>query len=172
MNYAISDFRCAKMCWRMGCQICNEANKRFSTGSRQVSSINLFSLDWNWISIFSSNKWMWIDFIYCRYFVLGLPTGSTPLGMYKYLIEYHQQGKISFKYVKTFNMDEYVGQCNAFRKKNLTFLHDLVIKCILYNLILIFVFFSFIDHNFPLFHLANTRFATWSSTKLSSFYVS
>lgn len=72
---------------------------------------------------------MRIDFVYCRYFVLGLPTGSTPLGMYKYLIEYHQQGKISFKYVKTFNMDEYVGQCNAL-KKDLTLLHDLVINYI------------------------------------------
>jgi len=44
-----------------------------------------------------------------RYFVLGLPTGSTPLGMYRKLIEYHKAGNISFKYVKTFNMDEYVG---------------------------------------------------------------
>ncbi|XP_046665139.1 glucosamine-6-phosphate isomerase isoform X1 [Homalodisca vitripennis] len=43
-----------------------------------------------------------------RYFVLGLPTGGTPLGMYQKLIEYHKAGKISFKYVKTFNMDEYV----------------------------------------------------------------
>jgi len=37
-------------------------------------------------------------------------TGSTPLGMYKKLIEYHVAGKVSFKYVKTFNMDEYVGE--------------------------------------------------------------
>lgn len=37
------------------------------------------------------------------------PTGSTPLGMYKKLIEFHEAGKVSFKYVKTFNMDEYVG---------------------------------------------------------------
>ncbi|XP_002154646.2 glucosamine-6-phosphate isomerase 1 [Hydra vulgaris] len=44
-----------------------------------------------------------------KYFVLGLPTGSTPLGMYKKLIEFYQSGLISFKYVKTFNMDEYVG---------------------------------------------------------------
>ncbi len=29
--------------------------------------------------------------------------------MYKKLIEFHKQGKLSFKYVKTFNMDEYVG---------------------------------------------------------------
>ncbi|XP_041358069.1 glucosamine-6-phosphate isomerase 2-like isoform X2 [Gigantopelta aegis] len=44
-----------------------------------------------------------------RYFTLGLPTGSTPLGMYKKLIEFHNAGKLCFKYVKTFNMDEYVG---------------------------------------------------------------
>ncbi|XP_053958732.1 glucosamine-6-phosphate isomerase isoform X2 [Anastrepha ludens] len=44
-----------------------------------------------------------------KYFVLGLPTGSTPLGMYKKLIEFHKAGKVSFEYVKTFNMDEYVG---------------------------------------------------------------
>ncbi len=29
--------------------------------------------------------------------------------MYKHLVAYHQAGKVSFKYVKTFNMDEYVG---------------------------------------------------------------
>ena len=44
-----------------------------------------------------------------RHFVLGLPTGSTPLGMYKKLIEFCKEGTISFKYVETFNMDEYVG---------------------------------------------------------------
>jgi 6-phosphogluconolactonase/glucosamine-6-phosphate isomerase/deaminase len=30
--------------------------------------------------------------------------------MYKKLIEFHKAGRISFKYVKTFNMDEYVGE--------------------------------------------------------------
>ncbi|CAG0884860.1 unnamed protein product [Cyprideis torosa] len=44
-----------------------------------------------------------------RLFVLGLPTGSTPLGTYQKLIEFHNQGKLSFKYVTTFNMDEYVN---------------------------------------------------------------
>jgi len=44
-----------------------------------------------------------------RFFVLGLPTGGTPLGTYQKLIEFHREGKLSFKYVKTFNMDEYVG---------------------------------------------------------------
>lgn len=42
-------------------------------------------------------------------FVLGLPTGSSPLGMYKHLIELNKQGKVSFRNVVTFNMDEYVG---------------------------------------------------------------
>lgn len=44
-----------------------------------------------------------------KYFVLGLPTGSTPLGMYRKLVEFHNEGKVSFKYVKTFNMDEYAS---------------------------------------------------------------
>jgi len=44
-----------------------------------------------------------------RYFVLGLPTGGTPLGMYKNLVKAYKSEKVSFKYVKTFNMDEYVG---------------------------------------------------------------
>lgn len=42
-------------------------------------------------------------------FVLGLPTGSSPLGMYKALIDLNKKGIVSFKYVVTFNMDEYVG---------------------------------------------------------------
>ena len=42
-------------------------------------------------------------------FVLGLPTGSSPLGVYRDLIEMNKAGKVSFKNVVTFNMDEYVG---------------------------------------------------------------
>lgn len=42
-------------------------------------------------------------------FVLGLPTGSSPLGMYEELIKLNKKGAVSFKYVTTFNMDEYVG---------------------------------------------------------------
>lgn len=44
-----------------------------------------------------------------RPFVLGLPTGSSPLVMYQQLIKRYQAGLISFKHVVTFNMDEYVG---------------------------------------------------------------
>jgi glucosamine-6-phosphate deaminase len=42
-------------------------------------------------------------------FRLGLPTGSTPLGIYKELITMYQAGTISFKEVITYNMDEYLG---------------------------------------------------------------
>ena len=42
-------------------------------------------------------------------FVLGLPTGSSPLGMYKELISLNKAGKVSFANVVTFNMDEYVN---------------------------------------------------------------
>ncbi|MDR3122461.1 MAG: glucosamine-6-phosphate deaminase [Treponema sp.] len=42
-------------------------------------------------------------------FVLGLPTGSSPLGTYRELIALHNAGKLSFANVVTFNMDEYVG---------------------------------------------------------------
>lgn len=42
-------------------------------------------------------------------FVLGLPTGSSPVGTYTELIELVKQGDLSFKNVITFNMDEYVG---------------------------------------------------------------
>ncbi|UCG49424.1 MAG: glucosamine-6-phosphate deaminase [Phycisphaerales bacterium] len=42
-------------------------------------------------------------------FVLGLPTGSSPLGVYKELIELNKKGVVSFNNVITFNMDEYVN---------------------------------------------------------------
>ena len=41
--------------------------------------------------------------------MLGLPTGSSPLGTYKQLVRMCKAGKVSFKNVVTFNMDEYVG---------------------------------------------------------------
>lgn len=44
-----------------------------------------------------------------RPFILGLPTGSTPLGVYKRLILKNKEGSLSFKDIITFNMDEYVG---------------------------------------------------------------
>src|SRR5690242_17713019 len=39
--------------------------------------------------------------------VLGLATGSTPLGIYRELIRLHQAGELDFSRVETFNLDEY-----------------------------------------------------------------
>ena len=44
-----------------------------------------------------------------RPFVLGLPTGSSPLGVYAELARMNKAGAVSFKNVVTFNMDEYLG---------------------------------------------------------------
>ncbi|MFM7427642.1 MAG: glucosamine-6-phosphate deaminase [Elainella sp.] len=44
-----------------------------------------------------------------RPFVLGLPTGSTPMNLYRRLVELYRAGQLSFQHVVTFNMDEYVG---------------------------------------------------------------
>ncbi len=41
--------------------------------------------------------------------VLGLATGSTPIGMYQELIAGHQRGDLDFSQVKSVNLDEYVG---------------------------------------------------------------
>ena len=41
--------------------------------------------------------------------VLGLATGSTPLPLYEELIKRYKKGEVSFKNVKTFNLDEYIG---------------------------------------------------------------
>lgn len=57
-------------------------------------------------------------------FVLGLPTGSTPIPVYKHLIEFYKAGKVSFKYVKTFNMDEYVGLPPEHDQSYHYFMHD------------------------------------------------
>lgn len=42
-------------------------------------------------------------------FVIGLPTGSSPMGTYKKLVEMVKAKEVSFEHVVTFNMDEYVG---------------------------------------------------------------
>jgi len=57
-------------------------------------------------------------------FVLGLPTGSSPLGTYKELISLHEQGKISFKNVVAFNMDEYIGIPKNHKQSYYSFMWD------------------------------------------------
>ena len=60
-----------------------------------------------WVALYIKNKIL--NHPKNKKFVLGLPTGSTPIGIYKQLIKFHQNNEISFKNVITFNMDEYVG---------------------------------------------------------------
>ena len=57
-------------------------------------------------------------------FVLGLPTGSSPLGMYKSLIELNKKGVVSFENIITFNMDEYVGLPQNHPQSYYTFMWD------------------------------------------------
>ena len=57
-------------------------------------------------------------------FILGLPTGSSPLGVYARLIQYYKAGKVSFKNVVTFNMDEYVGLPKTHHESYWFLMHD------------------------------------------------
>lgn len=56
-------------------------------------------------------------------FVLGLPTGSTPLDVYAELVRMYEAGEISFKNVITFNMDEYVGLPESHPESYHSFMH-------------------------------------------------
>jgi len=57
-------------------------------------------------------------------FVLGLPTGSSPLPVYKEFIKSYKTKGISFKNVVTFNMDEYVGLPENHTESYHYFMHD------------------------------------------------
>ncbi len=59
-----------------------------------------------------------------RPFVLGLPTGGTPLATYKALIVLHQAGAVSFRHVVTFNMDEYIGLPESHPQSYHSFMHE------------------------------------------------
>ena len=56
-------------------------------------------------------------------FVLGLPTGSSPIGMYNALVEANRAGRVSFKNVISFNMDEYVGLPESHPESYHSFMH-------------------------------------------------
>lgn len=59
-----------------------------------------------------------------RPFILGLPTGSSPLATYEQLIMLHKAGKVSFEHVVTFNMDEYVGLPPSHPESYYSFMHN------------------------------------------------
>jgi len=55
--------------------------------------------------------------------VLGLATGGTPIPFYQAIIELHRGGKISFKQVITFNLDEYLGLPREHPESYWSFMH-------------------------------------------------
>ncbi len=57
-------------------------------------------------------------------FVLGLPTGSSPILTYNELVRRYNNGDISFKNVVTFNMDEYVGLDEHHPQSYHAFMHE------------------------------------------------
>ena len=78
----------------------------------------------NWVAIYIKNKIN--DHSKTnpeKLFVLGLPTGSTPIGVYQLLIQYYNKGELSFKNVVTFNMDEYVGLSPEHKESYHYFMH-------------------------------------------------
>lgn len=56
--------------------------------------------------------------------VLGLATGSTPLGLYEELIHRYENKEVSFKEVTTFNLDEYIGLDKHNSQSYYTFMHE------------------------------------------------
>lgn len=56
--------------------------------------------------------------------VLGLATGSTPIGTYKQLINWHNKGDISFRDVRTVNLDEYKGLSKSSEQSYAYFMND------------------------------------------------
>lgn len=56
--------------------------------------------------------------------VLGLPTGSTPLGLYKELARMHREEGLDFSRVTTFNLDEYVGLSKDHPQSYHYFMHE------------------------------------------------
>lgn len=61
--------------------------------------------------------------------VLGLATGSTPVGLYKQLVEWYKKGDLDFSAVKTINLDEYKGLSQ-------TMIRVIIILCIRIYLIM------------------------------------
>src|SRR5438876_11640869 len=56
--------------------------------------------------------------------VLGMATGSTPLGLYQELVRLHRRGELDFSPVTTFNLDEYVGLPTTPPQRYHQFMHE------------------------------------------------
>ena len=60
--------------------------------------------------------------------ILGLATGSSPIGLYNNLIDAFESNIISFKNVKTYNLDEYVGIARTHPQSYYSFMHENLFK--------------------------------------------
>ena len=56
--------------------------------------------------------------------VLGLATGSTPIGLYEKLVHDYEQNGTSYQHVTTFNLDEYVGLDEGHEQSYRTYMND------------------------------------------------
>ncbi len=56
--------------------------------------------------------------------ILGLATGSSPIGLYKELIKLNKEGEIDFKNVITVNLDEYIGLAGDHHQSYRYFMND------------------------------------------------
>ncbi|MEG0919148.1 MAG: glucosamine-6-phosphate deaminase [Anaerovoracaceae bacterium] len=56
--------------------------------------------------------------------ILGLATGSTPIGTYEKLVEWYEQGELDFSQITTFNLDEYRNLDRANDQSYYYFMHD------------------------------------------------
>ncbi|MBD3185061.1 glucosamine-6-phosphate deaminase [Candidatus Poribacteria bacterium] len=65
--------------------------------------------------------------------VLGLATGSTPIGTYKELIRMYEAGEVDFSKVVTFNLDEYVGLPSTHNQSYFYFMQEKLFKGININ---------------------------------------
>ena len=66
--------------------------------------------------------------------ILGLATGSTPIGTYNELIKKNKNNEISFKNIKTFNLDEYIGLEKNHPQSYYTYMYENLFKHIDINL--------------------------------------
>ncbi len=56
--------------------------------------------------------------------VIGFATGSTPIGLYKELIRYHEEGIVDFSKITAFNLDEYIGLDRSSDQSYVTFMAE------------------------------------------------
>ena len=77
----------------------------------------------NWVSMYIKEKIKMKQDENSNY-VLGLPTGSTPLGVYRNFVNYYEAGELSFENVTTFNMDEYVNLPRSHNQSYDYFMHE------------------------------------------------